>query len=126
MTMKNKRIPMTMLALTKGLKMSTIGPNSPCRGSNNPQLSACACAEESVAFSPAVFFETSTPPFARLPLVFAFEPTVPARALEVTPALSALTRSFACVDCPSFAPFSMGPETSFSERNESEDPLTYL
>lgn len=40
--MMKRRKPMIIFELIIGLKMSTIGPRIPCRGSNKPQELSCA------------------------------------------------------------------------------------
>lgn len=107
---RNVKMPMRMLALMTELSMSTSGPSGPCNGSRSPQVSGRCCIwGSSGGFLDIDFVGVSRPPFLRLPLTLTLEVFVPVRGLDRTPALRAFTRSVAYVDCPSFAPFSIGP-----------------
>lgn len=84
---------MTMLELIIGLNISTIGPRMPCRGSNKPQELSCT-GPLGVALSFDVDLVVGVAsPFLRLPPFLDLDPLVAARGRDVTPALSALTRS---------------------------------
>lgn len=74
----------------KGLKMSTMGPNVPRKGSRRPQLSSSAlptCDLGDVV-------ELLSIRFLRLPDLGPLDPVVAARGRNVTADFKALTKSF--------------------------------
>ena len=96
----------TAIVPAKGLKMLTRGPNVPLKGSRRPQLSSSRftiwdCGDALELFSPFLL---------RLPDLSPLDPAVAARGRVDTADLSALTKSFPYVCCPSVAPFSIGPK----------------
>ena len=98
-----------MLGDMIGPRMSARGPRKPCRGSKRPQEASSLGVREEEFSNVGDLEEGVASPFLRFPLPLALEPTVPARARELTPALRALTSSSQYVFWPSAAPFSIGP-----------------
>ena len=88
-TMSN--IPMMTFGVMIGLRISPIGPRTPCKGSNKPQ--ELSCCVDGAAFSLGCGDDIGpASPFLLLPFL-TLEPTVPALGLEDTPALRALIKS---------------------------------
>ena len=87
---------MMTLGVMRGARMSMTGERVSCSGSRTPQRLIRGGGEDAFALSSVDnFFGVPASPFRRLTLAFSFDDVVAARERDLTPALSALTRSVA-------------------------------
>lgn len=87
------RNPMMMLGVIIGPRISATGPRKPCKGSKRPHEASSLGVREDDVSDVGDLEDGVASPFLRFPFAFDLEPMVPARARELTPALSALTSS---------------------------------
>ncbi len=96
-----------MLPLMRGFMISTTGPNGPCNGSRKPQSSFAEAflLSDAPSFAPGDDLDFSFRPF-----FLALLPVATVGRRDETAALRAAIMSLAYWACPSFAPFSIGPD----------------